>query len=992
MSIFHNFIVNKYLKLLDESIVSQAYTKYNTYFKDHFRLSNIMLLKEENYQEGFLRELFVDVLGYTINPNKNYNLTTEYKNQSDSKKADGAIVKDNQAIGVIELKSTKLLDLKHIEKQAFHYKNNQPNCRYVITSTFHYLRLYIDNSTQFEEFNLFNLDFENFKRFYLFLSKESVFNNVLNRLKEETKFHEENISNKFYKDYKQFKQCVFENIVKNNTEYDKITLLKKTQKLLDRVLFIAFAEDKGLIPPNALTRTIDKWKILINEGDNFSLYSRYQLFFNHLNTGFVIPDWGTIPAYNGGLFTKDEILDNANLVIDNKILQNGIQNIAKYDFNTEIDVNILGHIFEHSLNEFDEIEPERNDLKTSKRKKDGVFYTPDYITKYIVENTIGEYCENKKAEFQLTDFANTTDFRDKKGKLTKIGKEYFDKIQKYKNWLFDLKIIDPACGSGAFLIAALDFLISEHQQTDALIYQITGESIKLFETDKAILEKNIYGVDINEESVEIAKLSLWLHTAKKERKLSNLSATIKCGNSLVDNIEVAKNKTFVWQKEFADIVESGGFDIVIGNPPYVRSRDIDQIQNDFIINHFQFVQSGFDLATLFIEKGLNLLKKTGILGYITTNKFFTARYGQKLRKHLIEEQKFRTIINLKSGVFVDTPVETVVMIISHSVNSFINYSQLKPNEALRKIDAIETLEFETIKKAPNQIIYLPVNDIQKIISTKIKNCNLKLKDYFNFHAGAGITGIESKLTNKSTHENHLPVYSGSNIWRYFHTEPSYWTSPNMIRSFNAKNVVMVRELSTKNRAVLFDDDMLLAGLNSITFVSPSIDNNDKYKFILLFNSKFFGMLYELFYETTRTHSNLRYKEIYLSEMPINDLNNLDTNTCVSLFSEMNLLTEQKIKIDNSFTKLLQSDLKEIKITNRLSNWYLLKPAEFIDELKKQKFELKLQQKNEWITYFEEEKKKISPWIEKIVHIDNQIDNLIFDFYNLTKHEIGFFAL
>lgn len=992
MSIFQKSVVNKYLKSLDESAVIQAFETYNNYFKDHFRLTNIMHLKEENYQEGFLRELFVDVLGYTINPNKDFNLTTEFKNQTDSKKADGAILKNNQAIGVIELKSTKLLDLKYIEKQAFNYKNNQPNCRYVITSTFRFLRLYIDNSTQYEEFDLFYLDYEEFKVLYLYLSKDSIFNEIPLKLKEETTFHEESITVKFYRIYKQFKEQIFNDLIKNNKQYDTVLLLKKTQKLLDRILFMAFAEDKGLLPPNALSRTIDKWKTLIGEGDNFSLYSRYQLFFRHLNVGFTIPEWGVIPAYNGGLFATDEILDNPNLVIDDNVIKEGVLSIAKYDFNTEIDVNILGHIFEHSLNELDEIitatKGKGTEKKKTKRKKDGVFYTPDYITKYIVENTIGELCEKKKTELNLEGFQNLQGLKNNQGKLTKIGKEYFSTLQKYKEWLFELKILDPACGSGAFLIAALNFLIAEHKQTDDLLYQLTGDAIKLFGTDKTILEKNIYGVDINEESVEIAKLSLWLHTAKKERKLSDLSGNIKCGNSLIDSSEIVGETAFVWETEFSEILKNGGFDCVVGNPPYVRSRDLDNSQSKFLATKYSFIQSGFDLATLFTEKGLNLIKPDGFLGFITTNKFFTARYGYKLRKFLIDNRKFRSIINLKSGIFADTPVETAILIISNTANDKIYYTQLKPVDAFRKIEPTEILSFSTIQKAPNYIVYLPIDEKQKVINSKIVSCEYKLKDFFDFSAGAGITGIENKLETRKTENCDIPVYTGSNIWRYFATQPSYWTNKNSIRSFNAKQYILIRELSTINRAVFLDTDEIISGLNSITFVKPSKNNDDKYKFTLLFNSNFFGYLYELFYETTRTHSNLRYKEIYLSEIPIFDLNLLDANECKETYKKVYDLTIEKNTIESNFINLLQTEFKDIKITNKLNSWHLLNHITFIDEIKKQKFDIKLEQKNEWIKYFTKEQHIITPTIEKIKQIENEVNDMIYKFYNLTPEEIA----
>ena len=195
MSLFQKSVINKYLKTLDNALLEESYHKFITFFGDKQRLENIKLLKEENYQEGFLREIFVQVLGYTINPDKDYNLTTEFKNQTDARKADGAIIKNKSAIGVIELKSTKTKDLESIKEQAFSYKNHQDNCRYIITSNFEKLRFYIDNATEFEEFNLFYLNENDFKILYLFLSKESIFNDIPVKLKEESKLHEENIYN-----------------------------------------------------------------------------------------------------------------------------------------------------------------------------------------------------------------------------------------------------------------------------------------------------------------------------------------------------------------------------------------------------------------------------------------------------------------------------------------------------------------------------------------------------------------------------------------------------------------------------------------------------------------------------------------------------------------------------------------------------------------------------------------------------------------------------
>jgi REP element-mobilizing transposase RayT len=258
----------------------------------------------------------------------------------------------------------------------------------------------------------------------------------------------------------------------------------------------------------------------------------------------------------GGHFVRNLQLDN--LKIDNEILIDDLLRLSEYDFNTEVDVNILGHIFEHSLSEIEEITAELSTgeyapIQISKRKKDGVFYTPKYITQYIVENTIGTLCNEKRAALEIEEIEFDGTYRTKDGKLLAKGKKLYQKLNNYKDWLLSLKIVDPACGSGAFLNQALNFLIQEHNNIDDIIAELTNTALRLFDTDKAILENNLYGVDINEESVEIAKLSLWLRTAQKDRKLSVLSNNIKCGNSLIDDPEIAGEKSFNWHKEFPQI-------------------------------------------------------------------------------------------------------------------------------------------------------------------------------------------------------------------------------------------------------------------------------------------------------------------------------------------------------------------------------------------------------------------------------------------------------
>ncbi len=551
MSLFQNSVLNKYLSDLNTQEVAVAYSKFKAHFHNSQIQENIRESKEEQYQGEFLIDLFVNILGYTKNPTPNFNLTTELKNTTNSKKADGAIIINNKAIAVIELKGTETTDLDKIETQAFGYKNNQPDCTYIITSNFEKLRFYIDNTTEYLEFNLFTLTADQFNLLWLCLELNNIQNNIPKKIKELSLSKEDTITKQLYKDYSTFKEQLFANLLLNNPQHNKLLLFKKTQKLLDRFLFIFFAEDRLLLPPNSIRSILTQWEQL-NELDNYvSLYSRFQKYFGYMNTGYK-GKLHDIYAYNGGLFIADEVLDNVK--IDDDILFRHTKIISEYDFQSEIDVNILGHIFENSLNQIEEITSEIEgktiDSAKTKRKKDGVFYTPKYITKYIVENTVGKLCTEKKIEFGIIEeeFA-----KGRKNRKKEIVKSLDDKLKQYREWLLGITICDPACGSGAFLNQALEFLIKEHAYLDELTAKLLGASIQYSDIENSILENNLFGVDINEESVEIAKLSLWLRTAHKDRKLNNLNNNIKCGNSLIDDVSVAGEKAFDWFAEFPKV-------------------------------------------------------------------------------------------------------------------------------------------------------------------------------------------------------------------------------------------------------------------------------------------------------------------------------------------------------------------------------------------------------------------------------------------------------
>ena len=335
MNFFQNSVLNKHLKAQNQPAIKAAFAEFRSYFHNPLVQQNIREAKEEQFQEGFIRELFVRVLGYTLNPSPNFNITTEYKNVKDSKKADGAILIHGSVKAVIELKGTDTTDLNRIEAQAFGYKVNQPDCVYVVTSNFEKLRFYIDNAIEHIEFNLFTLTEKEFELLWLCLAYTNIENNIPKRIKDESVSQEDVITKSLYNDYSLFKRELHRTLVAHNPQYDALTLFRKSQKLLDRFLFLFFAEDRQLLPPNSVRLILDDWRDLQDRDVEVALYARFKKYFEYLNTGFKGKRYDVF-AYNGGLFKTDELLDG--LKIDDEVLYKHNLKLSEYDFVSEVEV------------------------------------------------------------------------------------------------------------------------------------------------------------------------------------------------------------------------------------------------------------------------------------------------------------------------------------------------------------------------------------------------------------------------------------------------------------------------------------------------------------------------------------------------------------------------------------------------------------------------------------------------------------------------------
>ena len=700
MSLFQNSILNAYKQ--DEALIASRWAAYQNFLA---KKDAVKAFKEEEYQEGFLKDVFEACLGYTLKTTDpaNYNLERETKNETDSKKADGAIYVEGKVTGVIELKAQNTQNLDKATDQAFGYLTKNSHAKYVIVSNFDELRFYVEKATDYEKFHLFTLDYEGFKKLHLILSYESIAKELPHAMKQKSHNFEQEISKQLYKDFSAFRTHLFENILKNN-DLDHTTLLRLTQKLCDRIIFILFAEDRGLLNPNTIK------EIRSRHADDIMgnpIYGYYKIYFDAINKG---NEKLAIPKYNGGLFAPDALLES--LVIDDAYLDMEAQKLSDYDFASDISVNILGHIFEQSLTDLEELQAQIEnadfDKKQGKRKKDGVFYTPEYITRYIVGNTLGRLCEEKKVALSL--LIEAPAIANPK-KLTKEQEKHKQNILDYRAWLENLKILDPACGSGAFLNQALEFLIREHTAVRDRLLPFQDLTLN-YEIETAILEHNLYGVDINEDAVEIARLSLWLRTAQRGRTLTDLSGKIVCANSLL-----------------AMPFEEGSFDIVIGNPPYfniqkfgAKSPIVQTIQTTYS----EIWQDKSDILFYFIALAIKMTKNK--VGFIISNAFMFSDKAKKLRNYILENTTVSKITNFEQYmVFEDASITSAI----------IELDKIKTNKRTKAYNFIEKNynQSDVYDMLSNKANYFEVNlkkdNVFALVDDKINTLNEKIDSSYS---------------------------------------------------------------------------------------------------------------------------------------------------------------------------------------------------------------------------------------------------------------------
>ncbi|MCC7351044.1 MAG: N-6 DNA methylase [Phycisphaerales bacterium] len=554
--------------------------------------------KETALDGDFLERIFGRALGYaSVSESPNAYQRQKQFHVPGVGTADGALGafsdRDHvKPVAVIELKGAEA-DLDHDKfngrtpvQQLWDYLNALPECPWGIVSNYRTIRLYHRDRTPqaYEEFHFHNLiDPAHFARFWYVLERGGLLASRVEparapALLKETRDRQKEAGDDLYDAYSNQRTALIRHLIDEHLlGYDDA--IAAAQKLLDRVIFIAFCADRGLLPQNII-------ETAIKDRPRFSrvtnpIWNNFRTLFGWIDKGDAQME---IPPFNGGLFATDDVVDNLQLADD---WTNFFATIDKYDFRDEVNVEVLGHLFEKSITELEKLrivgffgpqagsdgQPEMP--KSALRKRFGIYYTPADFTELIVNRTVGELIARRVDPLKTVD----------------------EKLAALRA----LKIVDPACGSGAFLIAAYQRLDDAYGDLVRLL-RIDGDEKSAARLEAAypdyILHENLYGVDLSREAVEITQLALWIRSARKDRTLADLSKNIVWGNSLVSDKSIHP-KAMEWHEAFPEVFktpspctpgeggEGGGFDCVIGNPPWekisIKKREFFSLVPDVLL-------------------------------------------------------------------------------------------------------------------------------------------------------------------------------------------------------------------------------------------------------------------------------------------------------------------------------------------------------------------------------------------------------------------------
>jgi len=549
---------------------------------------------ESSLEAEFLTDVFGDALGYTMFSEGKTQWNLQPKFRLNDQTADAAIgfFEAHQKIApraVIELKGpTANVDRDKSNgrtpvQQCWDYLVEVPDCPWGIVSNIVSFRLYHRGQTT-RVYQLFTLQdlrrWEAFLQFYCLFERAGLLPAGIEQvaradaLLERSEKRQREVGDELYSDYHDNRVRLIQYLTGPAHAKPLEVAIRMAQKLVDRIIFVAFCEDRDLLPAKSLFRA---WKEIppFYQVTN-PRWQNFLSLFHNINEGSRSAD---VPAYNGGLFRKDDV---DNLEMDDS-RTDFFKNIGEYDFATTVTVDVLGHLFEKSIRDIERIrvagglweskgdEPVSSKMeKSAERKRGGIYYTPPEFTRFIVEHTVHKVANEKLGAVEEKHGIDlkSPEMHAQDGKLKRCVEEAIAAVR-------TIRIVDPACGSGAFLIQAYDVLEEHYLDLAQALDQVDPNDAEAIREQMPdfILHDNLFGVDLSPEAVEITQLSLWLRSAQRGKTLADLSRNIVCGNSLVTDPEVDP-KAMSWETTFPRVFvrEEVGFDCVIGNPPWERMK------------------------------------------------------------------------------------------------------------------------------------------------------------------------------------------------------------------------------------------------------------------------------------------------------------------------------------------------------------------------------------------------------------------------------------
>ena len=637
-------------------------------------------------------------------------------------------------------------------------------------------------------------------------------------------------------------------IAKRNPTLDVRYINIAVQKIIDRILFLRIAEG----------RRIERYENLLRATQGAGVYNRLQELFIDADK-----------KYNAGLFERQHWLEN--IIVDDKVIAPVIKGLygekCPYAFEA-IPIEILGSIYERLLGKTILLTTRHKatvDYKPEVRKAGGVFYTPQYIVDYIVQETIGRKIVPSKPIPTLT-------------------------------------ILDPACGSGSFLIGAYSFLLktylsyythNEKIQKKSLksgtIYEAGANTYRLsIEEKQRILLNNIFGVDIDPIAVEVAKLSLYLKLMEDEtaescenlfrysdmKALPNIDKNIRCGNSLIesdfyngnkslfDDDAMQKVNAFDWKKEFPAVFKSGGFDVVIGNPPYVQQSMTEYFSVDvaeYLKLKYSSSMGRLNTFGFFIERSFSLLlKKAGGIGIIIPNTILTQEYYQSLRKSILKH-RIDSLTQFSKPVFTQAVVETVIFVASaeeatkdHDVD-VIHYD----NRNMEPLTSKTIRQNVFLTSHSNAFLTETTGKLLKL-KRKIEKQKIPLGQIVNINQAIALKHDRSlSLFRSKKGKRYKPVIDGRHISRYsLHWGGDYLAyDVNNIHSckrtdiFEASEKILFRRVG--DRLIATYDNKQFYALNTLVVITPKNTGFSVKLLLAIFNSTLLNFYYQHFLKSTK---------------------------------------------------------------------------------------------------------------------------------------------